>query len=455
MLHSYSREFNFLQRSADLAIVLISWISLYYLRFFIFEGDPGPDFIFLKAAVVLVLISAYFFSREGLYESLRLATRQQEILRILKANLIAIIAFIVLLYFVTDKRLSRAVMIGYSLLSTFALIGFRMSVRSYLRQLRARGKNLRTMLLVGHGWILEEFIQALRENPDAGIQFVGWIDSAGAANRLGIPEFNGDLHQGRIQLRPDQITVGYMGDETAKVQQILKDHFNDVTPITVLPDLSYSFVGYKIDYVAGLPALVVNQPDFSDGDVLLKRAFDFIACLLGLLLLSPLLLVLAILVKVTSPGPVFFGQERIGLDGKIFKMWKFRSMKVSAEAESTWTVKDDPRRTSFGTFLRKTSFDELPQLWNVLVGDMSLVGPRPEQPRFVDKFRHEIPAYMLRHKMKAGITGWAQVNGWRGDTSLHERIACDLYYIKNWSLLLDLKILFLTFWKGFINKNAY
>jgi exopolysaccharide biosynthesis polyprenyl glycosylphosphotransferase len=440
---------------ADLVIVLLSWMALYYLRFFIFEGDPGPNYIFLKAAAVLLVISGYFFSQEGLYESMRLATRQQEILRILKANLIAIVAFIVLLYFVTDKRLSRAVMIGYALLSTFSLVGFRMTVRTYLRRLRAAGKNLRSMLLVGHGWILEEFTKSLQENPDAGIQFVAWIDSAGAAERFGIPEFKGDLHQARRQLNPSHITVGYMGDETSKMQQVLKDHFNDVVPITVLPDLSYSFVGYKIDYVAGLPALVVNQPDFSDGDVLLKRAFDFVSCFIGLLILSPLLLVLAILVKITSPGPIFFGQERIGLDGKIFKMWKFRSMKVSAEAESTWTVKDDPRRTPFGTFLRKTSLDELPQLWNVLVGDMSLVGPRPEQPRFVDKFRHEIPAYMLRHKMKAGITGWAQVNGWRGDTSLHERIACDLYYIKNWSLLLDLKILFLTFWKGFINKNAY
>jgi lipopolysaccharide/colanic/teichoic acid biosynthesis glycosyltransferase len=164
-------------------------------------------------------------------------------------------------------------------------------------------------------------------------------------------------------------------------------------------------------------------------------------------------------VKLSSTGPIFFGQERIGLDGRRFKMWKFRSMKVdghvNAENIPGWTVKDDPRKTKFGSFLRASSLDELPQLWNVFVGDMSLVGPRPEQPYYVEKFRHEIPAYMLRHKMKAGITGWAQVNGWRGDTSLHERIECDLYYIRNWSLWFDVKILFLTFWKGFINKNAY
>jgi lipopolysaccharide/colanic/teichoic acid biosynthesis glycosyltransferase len=145
----------------------------------------------------------------------------------------------------------------------------------------------------------------------------------------------------------------------------------------------------------------------------------------------------------------------MGLDGKSFTMWKFRSMRMDGEYRPGWTVKDDPRRTAFGTFLRSTSLDELPQLWNVLIGNMSLVGPRPEQPFYVAQFKEEIPAYMLRHKMRAGITGWAQVNGWRGDTSLHKRIECDLYYIRNWSLWLDAKILFLTFWRGFINKNAY
>jgi exopolysaccharide biosynthesis polyprenyl glycosylphosphotransferase len=429
-------------------MVLGTWLSLYFLRFHFFEGDPGPEYIFQKAGLVLVLISAYFFSREGLYESYRLSTRQKEILQIFKANLTSVVAFIVLLYFVSDKRLSRVVMLGYTLFSTLLIVSFRMTVRAYLRGLRIKGKNLRSIFLVGNGWIIEDFVKTLNASPDAGIHFVGWIDSGGLAEKFGIQNWTANIDEVRRSLKPDQIVVGYMGDETSKVQEFLKNHFNDVTPITVLPDLSYSFVGYKIDYVAGLPALVVNQPDFSESDVFLKRVFDFSAALLGILVISPLLFILSCLVKLTSPGPIFFGQERIGLDGKKFKMWKFRSMKVTAEQESTWTVADDPRRTVFGTFLRKTSLDELPQLWNVLVGDMSLVGPRPEQPHFVDKFRHEIPAYMLRHKMKAGITGWAQVNGWRGDTSIHERISCDLYYIKNWSLWLDLKILFLTFWKG-------
>jgi exopolysaccharide biosynthesis polyprenyl glycosylphosphotransferase len=188
-----------------------------------------------------------------------------------------------------------------------------------------------------------------------------------------------------------------------------------------------------------------------------KRLIDIVVATTALVVLSPLLLLLAVIVKVTSPGPVLYAQERMGLDGRTFRMLKFRSMRVDAEAQSgaVWAQKEDNRRTVLGTLLRKTSLDELPQLWNVLLGEMSLVGPRPERPVFVHQFRKEIPHYMLRHKVKAGITGWAQVNGWRGNTSLRRRIECDLYYIQNWSYALDLKILTLTLWKGFVNKNAY
>ena len=174
-----------------------------------------------------------------------------------------------------------------------------------------------------------------------------------------------------------------------------------------------------------------------------------------MVVLSPLLLAVAIGVKLSSPGPVFFGQERIGLNGRRFRMWKFRSMRVTAECESTWTTANDPRRTALGALLRSTSLDELPQMWNIFAGEMSIVGPRPEQPRYVEEFRSKIPAYMLRHKMKAGLTGWAQVNGWRGDTDLNKRIDCDLYYIRNWSLWFDLKIIFLTVFKGTDDRIAY
>jgi exopolysaccharide biosynthesis polyprenyl glycosylphosphotransferase len=223
----------------------------------------------------------------------------------------------------------------------------------------------------------------------------------------------------------------------------------------VLPDIEYAKLGYSIQNFKGIPVLSINEPNAKSFGLMIKRLFDFILCSLGMLTISPILIAIALLVKLTSKGPIFYGQVRMGVDGKEFKMWKFRSMVIGEANQEGWTVKNDPRVTKIGNFIRKTSIDELPQLWNVVVGDMSLVGPRPERPVFVDKFRKEIPDYMLRHKFKAGITGWAQVNGWRGDTSIEKRIECDIWYIKNWSLWLDISIIFLTFWKGFINKNAY
>ena len=255
--------------------------------------------------------------------------------------------------------------------------------------------------------------------------------------------------------RPDLIVLGYDNRDYEKVETVLKRFSEELVPVVVLPDTQHSLLGYEVQDFLGQPMMVYNEPNFKSFSLFLKRLMDVLATGIGMIVISPLLLTIAALVKLTSKGPIFYGQVRMGVDGKEFKMWKFRSMVTGSANKEGWTVKNDPRVTRIGSFLRKTSLDELPQLWNVFVGDMSLVGPRPERPIFVNKFRHEIPAYMLRHKMKAGITGWAQVNGWRGDTSIAKRIECDLYYIRNWSLWLDISILFMTFWKGFINKNAY
>ena len=210
-----------------------------------------------------------------------------------------------------------------------------------------------------------------------------------------------------------------------------------------------------IDEVEGLPLINLRRVPLDNLlNSFVKRMFDIVASLLGLAILSPFLLAVAIGVKITSPGPIIYKQERVGRNKKIFTMYKFRSMAVEGNADTTtWGTRDDPRRTRFGAFLRKYSIDELPQLYNVLRGDMSLVGPRPERPFFVEKFREEIPLYMIKHLVRPGITGWAQVNGWRGDTSIEKRIECDIHYIENWSFLLDIKILFLTVFRGFVNQS--
>lgn len=332
-----------------------------------------------------------------------------------------------------------------------------MMTRNFLRYLRTKGKNLRHVLLIGNSPLLSDYVHTARTYKDSGIRFMGWIDSEGLADKVKIPIIQQDYKSFRESATPDSIIISYSGESSIKAHQFIASNYNDVIPMQLLPDLTYSLVGHQIEDFGGIPLLAVNQPTFNPIETFLKRSIDFLGALIGSLLISPLLLFLTLGVKFSSPGPILFGQKRIGLDGREFTMWKFRSMKLATgdEDKTEWSNKDNPRKTRFGDFIRRTSLDELPQLLNVLFGDMSLVGPRPEQPFFVEKFRSEIPGYMLKHKMKPGMTGWAQVNGWRGDTDLNKRIECDIFYIKNWSLWLDIKILFLTIFKGDGFKNAY
>ncbi len=454
MLKTHEKGFSFLQKLVDLGLAAICWWFAGFVRFTYFRSEP-LDIFYYKVSLPLIFLTYFFFSRIGLYKSYRLSTLWKELMSVMRANFLVVISFVVLIYFVNELKLSRATVIAYFFLSTFVFCFYRYVLRMGLRSLRRRGRNLRHVALVGYGPMIESYVRAVRSFPDAGIEMVAWLDSRGTSQDFNISETTGDLNSVRKRFHPDYFIIGYPAQDYLHLDQFLRQNYNDVVPLVVLPDLQYSFIGYQVEDLAGYPALVVNQPNFSTIDEVSKRAFDLVASGLGLLVVSPLLLLIGLLIKLDSKGPIFFKQERVGLDGVKFKMWKFRSMRVDAEAQVTWTVKDDPRRTTFGRFLRATSLDELPQLWNVFIGDMSLVGPRPEQTKFVEKFRQEIPAYMLRHKMKAGITGWAQVNGWRGDTSLEKRIECDLYYVRNWSLWFDVKILFLTVWRGFMNKNAY
>jgi Undecaprenyl-phosphate glucose phosphotransferase len=246
-----------------------------------------------------------------------------------------------------------------------------------------------------------------------------------------------------------------------RLKRILDDIGDEMVSIMVIPDLiefaTLATLRGSTGEFEGMPIISLRDTPLYGWNIVVKRVTDFVLSITILLAISPLMLVISFLVKATSRGPVFYSQERMGLDGKIFNMLKYRTMEIEAEKETgpVWAAKDDSRRTSIGTFLRKTSLDELPQFFNVLKGDMSVVGPRPEREFFIQQFRNKIPKYMLRHKMKAGITGWAQVNGWRGNTSLEKRIEYDLYYIENWSLRFDIEIMWLTIWRGLVNKHAY
>ena len=458
MLYKHRNSFALSQKAVDALAVFISWMASYFIRFKILDGaQQGLELEFLKISPFLILISLYSFYKSDLYSSLRFTNRYKEIFSVIKGNTTAVTGLVLLLYFVSDERISRLTILIYLIVSTITLVLIRLIVRNFLRYLRRNGKNLRHVLLIGNSPLLVDYVKTARSYKDSGIRFLGWYDSQGLACEAEIQEITEDLESFKANNGPDSIILCYSGESSNKAQDFIARHYNDVVPIQLLPDLSYSMVGHQIEDFGGIPLLSVNQPSFNPVELFGKRLIDFFGALIGSLLISPLLVFVAFGVKFSSPGPLLFGQRRVGLDGEEFMMWKFRSMRVATgdEDKTEWSNKDNPRKTKFGDFIRRTSLDELPQLLNVLLGNMSLVGPRPEQPFFVEKFRHEIPGYMLKHKMKPGMTGWAQVNGWRGDTDLNKRIECDIYYIKHWSLWFDIKILFLTIFKGFINKNAY
>jgi Undecaprenyl-phosphate glucose phosphotransferase len=458
MLKKHQDFFKVLQVSSDFVIVFVSWMISFFIRFhFLPDAEQGLESFFAKIGLVNSFLTIYVLNKDGLYLSKRFKSKFSEFIALFKSNSWAFILLILGIYFFFPSRVSRLHLLLYGVSSTFLLLVFRILIRNYLRLLRKSGKNLRHFLLVGNGKQVEQYVKAVRLHKDCGIKFMAWHDSEGMNDNHKIDNLDVLNQDYLMASNPDGVVIGYSNDDFSKVSAFLKNYSDNVYSLQVLPDLSFSMVGHQIDDFDGIPLINLNNPTLGTMDAFLKRIMDFSLALVTLILISPLLIIISILVKISSPGPILFGQKRMGLDGREFTMWKFRSMKVAdGNVEKTeWSNKVNPRKTKVGDFLRKTSMDELPQFWNVLIGDMSLVGPRPEQPHFVTQFKEQIPGYMLRHKMKAGITGWAQINGLRGDTSIEKRIELDHYYIRNWSMWFDLKILMLTPIKGLVNKNAY
>ncbi|MBC7385593.1 MAG: undecaprenyl-phosphate glucose phosphotransferase [Cryobacterium sp.] len=466
MLKRYHQTVGITFRAIDACVIALAWLSSYWLRFHLplLEVTKGfPKFSTYAALTPLIVILwSAVFAGSRLYQSQRMLRRTAEAFVVLRAHVSSMILFIALTYLFAEYKYSRGVMLYFGVVGAVSLIALRLILRNVLRSIRRKGHNLRFAIIIGEGSAVETLIWKLKRFPEIGISIQGVItppDST-AVEIQGAPVLG---HFGAIAeiLRknlPDQILISLPRKYANELDLILRELREQTVDIQLVPDIQdYVTLGCAIEDFDGLPIVKLNDSPLDGIGIFAKRATDFILTAIGLLVISPLLVTIAVLVKITSRGPIFYGQERCGIDGKTFRMWKFRSMRTDAEKETgaVWATKDDERRTPMGSFLRATSIDELPQLWNVLRGEMSLVGPRPERPIFVERFRNDIPLYMLRHKVKAGITGWAQVNGWRGDTSLESRIECDLFYIRNWSYSLDLKILWMTLWKGFVNKNAY
>lgn len=422
----------------DCLSIIFSWQLCYWIRFYgpIPDAQRGLDWSYAALLLMIIPIHFYYFFKRGLYLNNIGKLRLKEISFILSAKAKSFFTTVFFLYFFYPHRISRIHLILDLVLSTIFLLFGRLFVwKLYkLKNPKVREK----LLLLGEDPSISYFIDKLKEDDRYDWEQEKNIDP--------------NLLLTKKEKQFEAIIVSNSAFYSMQNLQIWEE-----LPVIILPDQTDKVLSaYYTDY-CGLPMIVLNRPPMGKVDHLVKRIFDVLASFAGMVLLSPLLGLIALLVKISSKGPIFYGQTRVGLDGIEFRMWKFRSMVEGAEGNSgaVWAIKDDPRKTRLGNLLRKTSLDELPQLYNVLMGEMSLVGPRPERPIFVEKFKKEIPRYALRHKMKAGVTGWAQVNGWRGNTDLNQRVACDLFYIRNWSLWLDIKIILMTLWKGMINKNAY
>ncbi len=469
MLKRYHHIIGNLFRFLDACVIGGVWLGAYWLRFFIpmipwlphTKGFP-PFSQYAALCPLMMILWMIIFTVMRVYQSSRILRRTHEVYLILKAHMASLLVFIALTYLFSEYKYSRGVVLYFGTIGAISLILLRIVLRNTLRAFRKRGFNLRYLLILGEGTAVKTLIEQMNQFPELGLRIIGIMTHPESSlqsiqNKPVLGSFD-QLKKILQQYKPDQVLVSLPNHQHTELDSILKQLKDETIDIYLIPDIyQYITLGCNLEDFNGLPIVHLNDCPLNGWSFFTKRATDIILSALTLVFLSPLFLLIALVIKLTSKGPIFFLQERMGLDGKTFQMIKFRSMHIHAEQETgaVWADRNDTRKTSVGIFLRKTSLDELPQFWNVFRGEMSLVGPRPERPIFVQQFRQDIPLYMLRHKVKSGITGWAQINGWRGNTSLNRRIEYDLYYIRNWSYFFDWKILLMTLWKGFMNKNAY
>lgn len=469
MIRDHQKYFNKLLVLLDAMVIAAAyWFSWFlWLSGYVKENDPGIGILSVETyfAALAAIVPGYLilYNTFDLYSSKRTAKTIYEIFNIIKANTVGLLAVMVVLYAINIPDFSRGMVGVFYGINIVAESLMRKSVRYGLRRMRRKSYNVKHILLVGYSRAGEEYINKIKANPEWGYEVCGILDDhvpVGAVYK-GV-RVTGEIDTLQTVLTDnqlDEIGITLSLSDYDRLEAIVKLCEKSGVHTKFIPD--YNSVIPSRPYLEDLDGLAVvnirRVPLNNMANMLMKRLVDIAGALTAIVLCSPFMLTAAIAVKVTSRGPLIFKQERVGLHNKPFQMYKFRSMEVQSDAEEKkgWTVKNDPRVTKVGRLLRSTSIDELPQLFNVLKGDMSMIGPRPERPLFVEKFREEIPRYMIKHQVRPGITGWAQVNGYRGDTSIKKRIEYDLYYIENWSMAFDMKILFLTFFRGFINKNAY
>lgn len=466
MLKQKRQIFELLFVACDLGVVSIAWLLAYWARFEtefvpVDKGVP-PVSNYLSMILFIWLIWAFVFRRMGLYRPMRGVRRIREVWLLVNANILALVLFIAATFLFREKSapFSRLVFLYFGVISIVLTILERSFLRFCLREVRRRGYNLRYLLMVGAGKVAADIVSRVRLHREIGIQLVGCLSKDGTEKKGpgGLPIIGKYLDVKKIidEMEIDQIVVALPLEDNGMIAEIMSELQDTLVDVRIVPDL-YQFVslGGYIEEFEGLPVINLRGSPLEGINLVAKRTFDLALAGTLLVLLLPFMLLVALIVKLTSRGPIFYRQERVSYDGSPFNIYKFRTMYIDAETHGPrWSTRDDKRVTPFGKWLRRYSLDELPQLINVIRGDMSIVGPRPERPVFIEEFRRYIPRYMLRHKVPAGMTGWAQVNGWRGDTAIDKRIEHDLYYIENWSLLLDFKILVLTLFRGIRDRSV-
>jgi Undecaprenyl-phosphate glucose phosphotransferase len=449
----------------DALAIIASFLFTWYIRMNsgIIELQGGiltfREYLVPVLIMVPVYILIYNFRR--LYNNERVVFISKQIINIIIANVYGIILFTGVLFLTKQIDYSRSVLIIFFGVCTIFTCLERVAIRLFMRRARKNGYNVRHTVFVGFSDGTKKFYKLINENKHWGYRVLGIFEDeeikyADLEYLGGLSTLDNYLSENRDV---DEIVITLEMKDYDKLKHIIAACERLGVKAQIIPSY-YKYLPAKpfIEEIGGIP--LINMRYIPLDNILnkaIKRGIDIIGSSIAIILFSPIMLITAILVKTTSKGPLIFKQERIGLNRNPFVMYKFRSMNEQdpEEEKQNWTVKNDPRKTKVGNFIRKTSIDELPQIFNVLLGDMSLIGPRPERPFYVEKFKDEIPKYMVKHQVRPGITGWAQVNGWRGDTSIEKRIECDIYYIENWSLTLDIRIVFLTVFKGFVNTNAY
>ncbi len=472
MIKDNQQHFNRLQVVMDAVVLIVSYAFAWWLKFssgFVDKEIGVLSFEFyMRALILIVPLYILLYYAFNLYTPKRVQGRRLEFSNIVLANAVGLLIlmagfFLALSYSEQLKNFSRSMFIYFFMINIILEEIERLMIRAFLRSIRKNGYNQKHILLVGYSKAAEQYIDRIKQNPQWGYNIRGILDDNIARGTMykGVKVIGsvGNLSYILPENKLDEIAITLGLEEYYKLEKIVAECEKSGVHTKFIPDYGNIIPTrpYTEDLL-GLPVINIRYVPLSNTfNALIKRLTDIMGAIICIIIFSPIMLTSAVLVKMTSKGPLIFKQERVGLHNKPFQMYKFRTMYVQTEEEERkgWTQKNDPRVTSVGRFLRKTSLDEFPQLFNVLKGDMSLVGPRPERPQYVEKFREEIPRYMIKHQVRPGMTGWAQVNGYRGDTSIRKRIEHDLYYIENWTLGLDIKILFLTVFKGFINKNAY